>query len=323
MAHHKVVARGGAGLIYGHVPLLAADFSDNQERVVTFFSGPMAGQPITLQNVYRFSGSSVNSSILTDPNSSPRTFTWNLETEITLWPNVDIRVGYFETHTVNLFVVDPILPTTGTNGFLTLQDGGSSHYRQAQMIVHYRPSERAELNLSCYLEQRGARRLEHAFRYLHPGSRSCDPPERLRRRVFRHSKPGPLLWGYVTLPWKLVASPVVDIHSGFPYSNVDIFQNYVGMPNSVRFPIYFSMDVKLYRDFSVRIPFKDHSKHRRVRVGVYSLDVTNRRNPHDVFSNVTSPLSASLPDYNAASPALPSTLANKYFTFFEISSSLG
>ncbi len=93
MAHGKLVARAGAGLIYGHVPLLAADYTDNQDRVITFSSGPFAGEPITLQNVYRFGQTTENSSALTDPNSSPRTFTWNIEGEATLRKNVDLRFG--------------------------------------------------------------------------------------------------------------------------------------------------------------------------------------------------------------------------------------
>jgi Carboxypeptidase regulatory-like domain/TonB-dependent Receptor Plug Domain len=288
MAHGKIVARAGAGLIYGHVPLLAADFADNQEREITSSSGPLSGEPITLQNVYRFSGSGTNFSSLTDPNSSPRTLTWNFETDVTLRNNVDLRIGYFETHTVNLFVVDPILPVTGTTGFLALEDTGSSHYRQAQLIARYRPSERAELNLSyTWSRARGdLNTLSEAFipvpvPVIRPntyGVESSDVPNRV------------IAWGYLTLPWKLVISPVADIHSGFPYSNLDVQQNYVGTPNSLRFPAYFSLDVKIYRTFSVRIPFGDRKKRRKIRVGVYSLDVTNRQNPHDVFNNVASSL---------------------------------
>src|SRR5258707_1257908 len=87
--------------------------------------------------------------------------------------------------------------------------------------------------------------------------------------------------------WSLGLSPVVDMHSGFAYSNVDVLQNYVGVPNGLRFPTYFSLDVKVYRDFPIRIPFKERptGKVRKIRIGVYSLDVTNRQNPHDIFSN--------------------------------------
>jgi hypothetical protein len=288
MAHGKLVARAGAGLIYGHVPLLAADYTDNQERIVTFSSGPFAGEPITLQNVYRFGDTSTNSSTLTDPNSSPRTFTWNIEGEATLSKNVDLKFGYFETHTVNLFIVNPILPTSGTAGFLALEDTGSSHYRQAQGIIRYRPSERAELNLSyTWSRARGdLNTLSDTFipvpvPVIRPNAYGVEPSDVPNRF---------LAWGYVTLPWKLVLSPVLDIHSGFPYSNIDVEQNYVGIPNSLRFPIYYSLDAKIYREFMIHIPFKEHAKRRKIRVGVYSLDVTNRQNPHDVFSNIDSPL---------------------------------
>jgi hypothetical protein len=288
MAHGKLVARAGAGEVYGHVPLLAADYTDNQERVVTFSSGPFAGEPISLQNVYRFGETTANSTALTDPNSSPRTFTWNIEGEATLSKNVDLRFGYFETHTVNLFIVNPIFPTSGTAGFMALEDTGSSHYRQAQGIIRYRPSERAELNLSyTWSRARGdLNTLSDTFipvpaPVIRPNAYGVEPSDVPNRF---------LAWGFVTLPWKIVLSPVLDIHSGFPYSNIDVDQNYVGIPNSVRFPIYYSLDAKLYREFMIHIPFKEHAKRRKIRVGVYSLDVTNRQNPHDVFSNIDSPL---------------------------------
>jgi hypothetical protein len=85
-------------------------------------------------------------------------------------------------------------------------------------------------------------------------------------------------------------APVADIHTGYPYSNVDVLQNYVGVPDSLRFPVYFSLDVKLSRDFMIPMSFKDKTKRRKINIGVFSLDVTNRLNPHDVFNNVTSPL---------------------------------
>ena len=288
MAGGKMVVRAGAGLIYGHVPLLAADYADNQERVITFSSGPLAGQPVTLQNVYRFGGTSTNSSLLTDPNSSPRTFTWNVEGQASLRKDIEIRFGYYETHTTNLFVVNPILPVTGTTGFLALENTGTSHYRQAQMIVRYRPNEQAELNVSyTWSQARGdLNTLSDAYipvpiPVIRPnvyGIEHSDIPHRV------------VAWGYLNLPWKFIFSPVADIHSGFPYSNVDIQQDYVGVPNSLRFPIYFSLDVKLARDFTIHNPFNEHSKRRKIRIGVFSLDVTSRHNPNDVFSNVASPL---------------------------------
>jgi len=47
MNKEKTIIRAGAAEVYGHVPLLAADFTSNQERVLSFFdsSGTLIGQP--------------------------------------------------------------------------------------------------------------------------------------------------------------------------------------------------------------------------------------------------------------------------------------
>ncbi len=284
---NKLVIRAGAGLIYGHVPLLATDFTNYQERMITFMSGPMANQPITLQNVYQSSGTAGTSSTLMD-NSSTRTFTWNVEGEAPLRKDLSLRVGYYQTQTNNLFVLNPILPVTGTSGFMVLQNTGSSNYRQAQITARYRPSERNELNISyAWSRARGdLNTLADTFLpvqapVIRPNAFGVQPSD-VPNRV--------LAWGYITLPKKFVFSPVADVHTGFPYSNVDVLQNYVGVPDSLRFPVYFALDVKLSREFTVHMPFKENAKRRKISIGVFSQDVTNRLNPHDVFSNVTSPL---------------------------------
>ncbi len=288
MADNKLVVRAGAGLIYGHVPLLAADFAGYQNRIISFFSGPFVNQTITLQNVYQSSGIAGNSSTLMNHNSSTRTLTWNLEAEAPVRKNISLQFGYYETHTVNLFVLNPILPATGTSGFMVLENTGSSNYRQAQVTVHYRPNERNELNISyTWSRARGdLNTLSDTFipvqaPVIRPNAYGILPSD-IPNRV--------LTWGYVSLPKKFVFTPVADIHTGFPYSNVDVLQNYVGVPDSLRFPVYFSLDVKISRDFIVHMPFKENAKRRKINIGVFSLDVTNRLNPNDVFNNVTSPL---------------------------------
>ena len=284
----RIAFRTGAGLIYGHVPLLSADLAGDQTRTLTFSSGPFAGQPVLLQNTYLPPGS--NSAGPDDPGNSPRTITWNTEIEAEVRKNLTVRLSYYETHTTNLFVVDPMLPAPGAApaGFLVLKNTGTSNYRQAQISARYRAGERAELNASyAWSQARGdLNSLSDTYipfeaPVLRPntyGIQPSDIPHRL------------LLWGFLHIPLKFVASPVVDIHSGFPYSNIDTLQNYVGTPNFNRFPIYFSLDAKLYRDFLVRLPFGDRSKKTSIRLGVSSIDVTNRHNPHDVFNNIASPL---------------------------------
>jgi len=294
----KTVIRAGAGVLYGHVPLLAAGFADNQERVISMFnsSGVLVGPPITLQNLYLPAGATTTSPGPQNPGSTPRTLTWNAEVESAVRRNLSVRVGYLDAHTRDLFIVDPMLPASGTIGVLALTNTGTSQYRQAEFSAHYQPSERADLNLT-YVWSRARGDLNALSDTFVPveapvirpnayGIPSSDIPHRV------------IAGGLVHLPWwKLSVAPVADVHSGFPYSELDVLQNYVGTPNSSRFPMYFSLDAKIYRDITLHIPFLDGSKGRKVRVGVFSLNATNHQNPHDVFYNVTSPLFGTFAGY--------------------------
>ena len=80
------------------------------------------------------------------------------------------------------------------------------------------------------------------------------------------------------------------MHTGFAYSNLDVLHNYVGTPNGQRFPTFFSLDGQVYRDFSVRLPFVGHKSKHKLRLGVYSINLTNHGNFNDVYNIVTSPL---------------------------------
>lgn len=92
--------------------------------------------------------------------------------------------------------------------------------------------------------------------------------------------------GRFKLPYDFKLVPAFDLHSGFPYSEVGVLDEYVGPPNNRRFPIYFSVDWRVYRDFA--LPFGIHKGH-KFSLGVYSVNTTGRQNSHDVFNNVTSP----------------------------------
>jgi hypothetical protein len=280
----KTVLRAGAVFVYGHVPLLAADYADNQERVITV----TGMQPVTLQNVYLPTGSTLTSPGSTDPGSSPRTFTWNAEVEHAVRKNLSLRAAYIETHTTNLFVVDPMMPTSGAIGTLALLDSGSSHYRQLELTAHYRPVEKADVSVSyAWSRARGdLNALSDTYvpfeaPVIRPNSYGIMPSD-IPNRVIAS--------GTVDLPWNMVITPIADFHSGFPYSNVDVLQNYVGAPESLRFPFYISLDAKLYRDFPIHFPFTENSKKHKVRVGVFTLNGTNHQNPHDVYNNVSSPI---------------------------------
>ena len=288
----KVVLRGGTGLIYGHVPLLAADFTENQTRVVTCLlstlCGAQTGQSVRLQNVYFPGGSARSAPLSNGLGSSPRTFAWNVEVQTELRKDLILRLVYLETRTTDLFVVNPILPAVGSSGFLALENTGVSHFRQAQVSVHYRLSSRGEFDISySWSRARGdLNTLSDTFipfeaPVIRPNQYGIQPADIPQRVVAS---------GSARLPWRMIVSPVVDAHSGYGYSNVDVLQNYVGAPNSLRFATYFAVDGKLYKDFTVHLPFQEHSKTHKIRFGAYAINGTNHHNFHDVYNNVASPL---------------------------------
>ena len=286
----RTVIRAGVAEMYGHVPLLAADFTDNQDRVLSFFdsTGALLGQPTVLVNSYLLSGMAPAApGVPHDPASSPRTFSWNVVLEHEFRKNLNLRASYLNSHTTDLFLINPIFLPGNSDGILAVENIGESKYRQADITAHYRFGERADMSLS-YTWSRARGVLNTLSDTLVPfqipvirpnvtGIVSSDVPNRV------------VASGFFRLFWNMVISPVGDIHSGLPYSNVDVLQNYVGVPNGQRFPRYFSLDARLYREFSLHLSHKEGAKKHKVRLGVYSTDITDRLNPHDVFSNITSP----------------------------------
>jgi len=183
--------------------------------------------------------------------------------------------------------VNPFTSTTGGPSFEGLTNTGSSHYRELEATAHYSLRERDQINVS-YIWSRARGDLNSLSNIYIPfaapvirpdvyGILSSDIPNRV------------VGWGIFALPWKLTFSPLVDVHSGFPYSPIDVEQQYVGTPNGKRFPEYFSLDLKLYRQF--RVPFLGNrgGKQHHVRLGVYTLNVTNHGNFNAVYNNVFSP----------------------------------
>jgi hypothetical protein len=106
------------------------------------------------------------------------------------------------------------------------------------------------------------------------GNQQFDVPNRL------------LFWGDFGLPYDIVATPVFEWRSGFPYSLLDEAQNFVGLRNAGgRFPQLMTLDLLVTK--GVKIPFR--GKKYKGRVGVTIFNITNHWNPRDVQNNLASP----------------------------------
>jgi len=286
--HRKTILRAGTGVFYDLVPLLAADFAGNPTRLISQFdpSGQPIGNTIAFENEYVANGSGpIASRIRHAPNTSARSFVTSAEVDRGLWTGAVLRLGYVHSTTRDLFVISPFGGEGGAPDVLGLLNTGRENYSQAEATLRFHPMKDGDLSVS-YVWSRSRGDLNTLGDVFIPfeqpvirsnayGVRPSDVPNRV------------VAWGTFHLPLALVFGPVVDVHTGLPYSKVDERQNYVGQPNSQRFPMFFSIDSQVYRDF--RIPRGFHLGSRKIRLGFYVSNLTNHGNFNQVYNNVTSP----------------------------------
>ncbi len=91
-----------------------------------------------------------------------------------------------------------------------------------------------------------------------------------------------LTWGVIPLPMGFQIAPVLEFHSGFPYSTTDVLQNYVGLPNQSRYPAFFSLDSRFSKDIRVSPKYT-------VRLSVSGYNLTDHFNPEAVHNNIADP----------------------------------
>ena len=290
---HKTVLRAGTGLFYAGVPLLAADFAGSPTRIVSEYdpTGQIIESQLTYQSAYVENGSGpLASRIRRSPNSSARSFVSNAEIDRELWSGAVLRLSYLYSSTNNLFIINPLSEADlhgigNPAGVLGLFNAGKEKYSEAEATLRFHPVKESELNIS-YVWSRSRGDLNTLGDLYIPfeqpvirtnvyGVRPSDVPNRV------------VVWGKFRLPYSFILGPVMDVHTGFPYFKVDDTQNYVGQPNTQRFHTFFSVDFQVYRDF--RMPFANHGGSRKIRLGLYMINLTNHGNFTQVYNNVTSP----------------------------------
>jgi hypothetical protein len=285
-ASAKTVLRGGAGIFYDRVPLLAGDFVDNPTRIVTLFDqqGIPVGPPVTFTNVDATAGPEGLRALPPGAGlgSTPYNLTWNAELDRQVTAHVLLRLSYLSSRTYDLFVIGPQqLPIP----LLRLANNGASRYHEFESTVRWRASGRIDVNTS-YVHSLARGDLNGLSQVYVPFEQPvirpdsyADLPANVPDRL--------VTWGVFKMPWQITASPVLDLHTGFPYSAVDELQNYVGTPDSLRFPTFFAIDLKLSKDF--RIPFVPWLKDHKLRGALAIYNLTNQTNPRDVYSSIASP----------------------------------
>jgi hypothetical protein len=284
----KTVFRSGIGVFYDRVPLLAGDFSRNPTRVITFFGpqGEPLGPPLSFRNAY-LRRSEKGEEIVPpgqDLESTPSNLTWNVELDQQLLPLVALRLSYISSRTYDQFFIDP-RRGPGTDPALVLTNTGGLRYHEFEATLRLRASEWADMNVS-YVRSLARGDLNTLTDIYVPFERPVIRPN-LFADLGTNIPHRLVTWGRLKLPREMTASPLLDVHSGFPYSNLDELQNYVGAPNSRRFPLFVSLDVRFTKDF--RVPVMSWLKKHKFRIDFTIFNITNHANPRDVYSNVASP----------------------------------
>src|SRR5262249_39692669 len=144
----KTVVRAGVGLFYSLLPLLAADFASNPERVVSQFdaTGLPIGSPIPYTHPYVGNQNPLAGAALPqEPQTSPRNLSWSVGGEHQLRKNVLLRLGYIDSHSTYIFVVNPFTAAPGLQSFIGLSNNGSSHYRELESTVHFKVPDNNEV----------------------------------------------------------------------------------------------------------------------------------------------------------------------------------
>lgn len=278
----RTVVRGGAGFFYDRVPLNIFAFNRFPDQIVTTYGadGQVRDGPRRFYNLIAHTGHKfpfVRDSGK-DGDFAPYSVTWNVEVERPVTSFLRVRANYLQGNSSGVVILMPKV-VRGVDSFV-LGGNGKSRYRQLELTSRLNWKDQHELVLS-YVRSRAEGDLNQFNNYLGNFPFPVVRPNRFARL------PGDLphrflAWGVMKFPQKIELAPIVEVRSGFPYTRTDAAQNYVGTPNSLRFPRFFSLDGRLSKDFQV-------SKDYALKLSVSGYNLTNHFNALDVRANIADP----------------------------------
>jgi hypothetical protein len=260
--------RGGFGLFYERIPSVAGAFEQFGWRVDTRY----ADDGVT----------PLGPPVLFEPRSelgpaSPRSKTWDVTFEHRFNKVWSITASYLDRQGANELVVEPLV-TAGV-GEMRLDSSGRSSYRDAEItarfktlpadftVTYVRSIARGDLNAFTNFYDVVMRPVIGANAYA---PSDTDVPHRL----FGRGRYQP------TDRWLLTG--VADWRTGFPYSVVDEYLDYVGARNvGYRFPNRFVADIGIERRFT--------GVKGRPWIGIRAYNAFDSFIPTDVQANLSSP----------------------------------
>jgi TonB dependent receptor/Carboxypeptidase regulatory-like domain len=259
------ILRGGVGKFSERTPLTVGAFTRYEAQTVNRFAadGRPLGVPVTFAHV---------AGLLKTPESIVQTVAWDQR----FGRRFFFKAAYLHRDGSHAYIVDP----NASLGLLTLSSTGDSKYWEFETTGRYLASEHRDLTVS-YVRSHSTRDLNDYDQFfgnfrnpiIRPNESSLSPTDVPNRLIVR---------GTIGLPGKWVFSPVYEWRTGFPWSAVDEFQDFVGERNrSGRLPSVSSLDFTLARPL--------HFKKYRFTGGIKVYNALDSGNERDVQANITSP----------------------------------
>ena len=251
----NTIIRGGAGVFFDHVPLNVYAFEHYPQQLVTTYdtNGNLLDGPRLFQNLIDITGSRLWLVRRHNPATRPGDFApYSVATALELEQRasrlvlLQFKFSYRASH--GLITVAPRHFADGDDALL-MRDSGSSQYRDFQFTARIAEDRKSKLFVS-YVHSKALGSVDALSTYLGDVSFPI-----VRRRFYTNlaidTPDRILVWGETPLKWKMKIAPMVEYRTGLPYSQVDAYQNFVGLPNSNRFPSYFSLDTQLIKDVQI------------------------------------------------------------------------
>jgi hypothetical protein len=262
----RAILRGGFGKFSERTPLTVGAFTQYDVQTVRRFAagGAPLGAPVTFAHV-------IDGSLKT-PESIVQTVAWDQR----FGRRFFFKTAYLHRNGSHAYTLSP----DSSRGQLLLASTGASRYWELETTGRFLASEHRDVTVS-YVRSHGTQDLNEYDQFfgnfrnpiIRRNENSLSPTDVPNRLIVR---------GTIGLPGRWVLSPLYEWRTGFPWSAVDEFQDFVGTRNQAgRLPAVSTLDFTLARPW--------HFRKYRFAGGLKIYNALNRGNERDVQQNLTSP----------------------------------
>jgi hypothetical protein len=265
------ILRGGFGRFATRAPLNVEAFPSFEQRVVSRFDA--AGAPLGRATTFAH--------VVAPDRRTPSASVGSVEWDERFGRRVLLKLGFLHRQGEQEFILTP----DAARGELRLSSTGASRYKEIETTVRYLGGERRDITIS-YVRARGTADLNDFDQFygnfrnpIIRANESNFTPTDVRHRVIAR--------GSIGLPGQWDFAPIVELRSGFPWSAVDEFRDFVGPRNRAgRLPAVRTLDFQLTRPWQL--------KKYRFRAGLRMYNAFASSAGRDVQNNLTAP------DYGSA-----------------------